>query len=88
MKSLEDLTALEVKLLLRCRAQPLSKFQISQAFKRVPLPSRQEVLYGLVTKGYLSERRMPKPGARKTPTYYFITAKGEAWVDNYLSVFG
>jgi len=80
-----ELKNLSIKILLSCNKKPLSKKDITQNFKRHSSQCRLESISELLHNELLQEREMPKPNARRVPTYYFITLKGNQWLENYLS---
>ena len=82
-----DLPILGVKILLRCHEKPISMHDVTQFYKSYSKAERDSVISKLLSDGFLEEKKMPKPNVKKTPTYYFITAAGVKWINNYLEVF-
>ncbi|HSW68752.1 MAG TPA: hypothetical protein VLI69_01170 [Gammaproteobacteria bacterium] len=60
---------------------------VTQLYKQYKKEERDDEIRNLISDDYLEAKKMPKPNTKKTPTYYFITDKGKAWVKNYLMVF-
>lgn len=78
--------ALSIKILISCDKKPLSKRDITQNFKRHSCECRRVSIEELLCHKLIEQKEMLKPGVRRVPTYYFISAKGKEWLKNYLSV--
>ncbi len=83
----DQYSVLEIRILLKCDEQPLSKRRISQLYSKFKKVERDTALAHLVDEGLLVSKVMPKPGTRKNPTFYFLTEKGVRWVKNYQASF-
>jgi DNA-binding PadR family transcriptional regulator len=82
-----DISTLGKKIIFKCSEKPLSKFNISQIFKKFSIEEREEALRLLIQNGLINEVKVPKPKVRRIPTYYLITEKGSTWLQNYLNEF-
>lgn len=83
---IEELTGLEIKILLKCAKQAVSKTVLSNSFRTASLVQRYEAAEKLVKLGFVKESERPNPTAtvvRKTPVLYEITQKGRDWVVQY-----
>jgi len=77
------LTELDIKILMRCQKETISRRMATQYFKSAGKLERDKVLANLIQHGFLLSKRLPKPGARKTPTFYELTKKGKTWLKDY-----
>jgi len=77
------LTELDIKILMRCQKETISRRMATQYFKSASKPIRDQALEKLVKNGLLLSKRLPKPDARKTPTFYELTEKGKTWLQDY-----
>ena len=77
------LTELEIKILMRCQKGTISRRMATQYFKSAGKIERDKALANLIQSGFLLSKRLPKPDARKTPTFYELTEKGAAWLQSY-----
>jgi DNA-binding PadR family transcriptional regulator len=83
---MEDLTGLEIKILLKCAQQVVSKTVLSNSFRTASLAQRYEAAEKLVKLGFVKVSERPNPTAtviRKTPVLYEISEKGRDWVEQY-----
>jgi hypothetical protein len=60
-----------------------SRNDISNSYRKYTATEREIDLQGLIKQDMLLEKSMPKAGVNRIPTFYFITDKGRAWVENY-----
>jgi len=83
---MKQLTGLEIKILLKCARDVLSKTQLTQCFRAKSLKQRYEAIQALLDDGFLTSSQRPRPSlsvVTKVPTYYEITEKGRAWLKKY-----
>ena len=82
-----ELNPLQIRILLRCVNDSLSKSHLSRLCQNYQKQQGkewcQESIKDLITQEFLISKEMPKEGATKTPTVYFITDKGKAWISRY-----
>jgi len=83
----DSFSLLEMRILLKCAEQALSKRRVSQLYSKFKKSERDAALAHLMDEGLLISKVMPKPGTRKNPTFYFLTEKGEKWVKDYQANF-
>ena len=69
--------AVEVRILFKCQQKPMSRTDIATAFHRFSISERDTALNNLIDDGLLELREMPKPKAKKTPVFYFISEAGK-----------
>jgi hypothetical protein len=81
----QHFSALQVRLLLKCAAKPMSKSEFSNfhLYKKSSPAERKQALEELIQQGLLLEKSMPKEGVNKIPTFYFVTDKGQKWLESY-----
>jgi len=79
----KHLTELEIKILMRCQKGMISRRMATQYFKSVGKLERDRAVENLIKNRLLLSRKLPKPDARKTPTFYELTEKGKAWLQSY-----
>lgn len=73
----------QIRILLKCVENPLSRYYISNSYRKYTATEREAWLQDLVKKGFLIEKALPKPNTNKIPVFYFITDKGRQWVEKY-----
>ncbi len=76
-------SSLQIRLLLKCEQEPMTKSNVSKLYKKLEKDRRVEEITELIKAGMLTEKAMPKIGVNKTPVFYFLTEEGKNWVDQY-----
>lgn len=61
----------------------MSKSDASNLYKKFGKAHREEEVTQLINAGMIIEKAMPKIGVNKTPVFYFLTADGQKWVEEY-----
>ena len=69
----EDLSILEIKILLKCSQKILSRTYITSFYFRYPPAEREKALNNLIKNSLIVKRQLPKPKAARTPIFYEIT---------------
>lgn len=77
------LSALEIKVLLKCRYGLVSKSDITQFFRTKDKTERTKAIENLIAEKLITAQEMPKLGSNKTPVFYQITETGKKWIDDY-----
>jgi hypothetical protein len=78
-----DLNILEIQILLKCSEGAFTKTDLSQIFRKNSLLKKQKTIKRLVTRGLITEQKLPKIGCKKVPVFYNLTNKGNEWVGDY-----
>jgi len=78
-----ELSALEIKILMKCSEGLLNKRYASQLYKKETKPVRDAAIEHLIKKEFIAALKMPKQETKKTPTFYKLTEKGKDWLDKY-----
>lgn len=78
-----DLNTLEIRLLLKCNKGLLGRTDLTQIYQKHPAHERKAAITTLLEKGYLIVKKLPTPGARRTPEFYEITEQGKQWLHDY-----
>jgi hypothetical protein len=77
------LTAFQIRMLLKCNERPVSKYYLSNPYRKYRSPEYTAGLQALIQEGFLEEKELPRVGAIRTPVSYFITEKWREWVKRY-----
>lgn len=78
-----NLSALEIKILLKCNSGLISKSDVTQLFKAYTKEERAIAIESLIANKLIDAKEMPKPGSNKTPVFYKISVAGKKWIDDY-----
>lgn len=84
MKEENSIRVLSIKILISTAKKALSKKALSQNFKRHPIELRTKSINWLLKYHYIESREMPMPGVKRTPTFYFITEKGQGFLEEHI----
>ncbi len=83
-----ELALLATRILLKCAQEPLSKSRVVLLYApKFTKAQRDEAIASLMVHQLIAPKPMPKAGVKKTPTFYFITEKGQRWVERYYKDF-
>jgi hypothetical protein len=79
-----NLSALEIRILLKCSQELMSKTAFSQLSRQDGKAKKEKALNNLIKQDYIVAKELPRLGSNKTPVFYEITDKGRKWVKQYL----
>lgn len=79
----ENLSVLEIQILLKCDEDVFTKSALSQLFRKNSLLEKQKAIKRLAIQDLIIERALPKAGSSKVPVFYVLTEKGKKWIGNY-----
>lgn len=82
-----NLSALEIRILLKCDERPLVRGKLTQVYKKSSIEEREKAINNLKARQYIVQKALPKPSTRTVPIFYEITDKGRAWVKEYMATY-
>ena len=80
-----DLNTLEIRILLKCYKNLLSRTDVSQIYHNYSKEERSKAIKTLSESGFIHSIEFPKLDAKKVPVFYEITNRGKQWVKDYLN---
>jgi len=79
-----NLSALEIRILLKCSQGLMSKSTFSQLSRKDGKAKKDKALNNLIKQEYILAKELPRLDSNKTPVFYELTEKGRQWVKKYL----
>jgi len=78
-------SALQVRLLFKCAMKPMSRSEFSNfhLYKKSDPVERKRAVEQRIQQELLIAKPMPRDGVNKILTFYFVTDKGQKWIEEY-----